>query len=74
MKWEEAAIMPDHMHALIRMQGGHQRLGDVIGGFKAAVTREIRRTGDTCVAHTCVAHTCVAHTCVAHTCVAHTCV
>ena len=65
MKWEEAVIMPDHMHALIRMQGGHQRLGDIIGGFKAAVSREIRR-GNTCVAHTCVAHTCVAHTCVAH--------
>jgi len=49
MKWEEAVIMPDHFHALIRMEGGHQRLGDVVGGFKAAVTREIRR-GDTCVA------------------------
>lgn len=52
MQWEEAVIMPDHMHALIRMQGGHQRLGDVIGGFKAAVTRELRRrrTGDIHVA------------------------
>lgn len=28
MKWEAAVIMPDHMHALIRMQGGYQRLGD----------------------------------------------
>ena len=46
MRWEAAVIMPDHLHALIRMQGGHQRLGDVIGGFKAAVTRRIRR-GDT---------------------------
>jgi len=52
IKWEEAVIMPDHMHALIRMDGGHQRLGDVIGGFKAAVTREIRR-GDTGVAPSC---------------------
>ena len=43
MKWEEAVIMPDHFHALIRMEGGHQRLGDVVGGFKAAVTRKIRR-------------------------------
>jgi len=43
MKWEEAVIMPDHVHALIRMQGGDERLGDVIGGFKAAVTRELRR-------------------------------
>ncbi|MBA4387392.1 MAG: hypothetical protein C0404_05385 [Verrucomicrobia bacterium] len=43
MKWEEAAIMPDHVHALIRMQGGYQRLGDIIGGFKAAVSRELRR-------------------------------
>jgi REP element-mobilizing transposase RayT len=45
MKWEAAVIMPDHMHALIRMQGGHQRLGDIIGGFKAAVTGELRRRG-----------------------------
>ena len=45
MKWEEAVIMPDHLHVLIRMQGGHQRLGDIIGGFKAAVTRELRRRG-----------------------------
>ena len=51
MQWEETVIMPDHVHALIRMQGGHQRLGDAIGGFKAAVTRELRRrTGDTGVA------------------------
>ena len=60
MKWEEAVIMPDHMHALIRMQGGHQRLGDIIGGFKAAVSREIRR-GNTCVARSRVAHGSVAH-------------
>jgi REP element-mobilizing transposase RayT len=50
MKWEEAVIMPDHLHALIRLQGGHARLGDVIGGFKAAVSREIRRMGETGVA------------------------
>ena len=49
MQWEEAVIMPDHFHALIRMQGGHQRLGDVIGGFKSAVSREIRR-GEACLA------------------------
>lgn len=50
MRWDEAVIMPDHLHALIRMEGGHQRLGDVIGGFKAAVSRELHRRGDTCVA------------------------
>jgi putative transposase len=50
MKWEAAVIMPDHMHALIRMQGRSQRLGDVIGGFKAAVSRELRRRGDIHVA------------------------
>ena len=50
MKWEETVIMPDHLHALIRMEGGHQRLGDVVGGFKSAVTREMRRRGDACVA------------------------
>jgi REP element-mobilizing transposase RayT len=41
MQWQEAVIMPDHVHALIRMEGGYQRLGDVIGGFKAAVSREM---------------------------------
>lgn len=50
MRWEEAVIMPDHFHALIRLDGGHAPLGDVIGGFKAAVTREIRRRGDIHVA------------------------
>lgn len=50
MKWEEVAIMPDHMHALIRMEGGHQRLGDVVGGFKAAVSREMHRGADISVA------------------------
>ena len=51
MHWEEAVIMPDHFHALIRLEGGHAPLGDIIGGFKAAVTRHLRsRTGDTCVA------------------------
>ena len=53
MKWEEAIIMPDHFHALIRLKGGHLPLGDIIGGFKSAVSRELRRlsrTGDTCVA------------------------
>ena len=49
MKWEEVVIMPDHLHALIQLKGGHSPLGDVIGGFKAAVTRKIRR-GNTCVA------------------------
>lgn len=41
MAWDEAVIMPDHVHALIRMEGGYQRLGDVIGGFKAAVSRNM---------------------------------
>ena len=40
MSWGEWVIMPDHFHALIRLQEGDLRLGDVIGGFKAAVSRE----------------------------------
>lgn len=40
MRWGEWVIMPDHLHALVRMQAGPLRLGDVIGGFKAAVSRE----------------------------------
>jgi len=43
MRWGEWVIMPDHFHALIRMQKGKLRLGDVIGGFKAAVSREWNR-------------------------------
>ena len=43
MRWEEAAIMPDHFHALIQVAGGHAPLGDIVGGFKAAVSRELRR-------------------------------
>lgn len=52
MRWEEAVIMPDHFHALIAIDGGHAPLGDIIGGFKAAVSRELRRRcrGNTCVA------------------------
>ncbi len=56
MRWEEAVIMPDHFHALIRMEGGHAHLGDVVGGFKAAVTRELRRRrGEACLARACLA-------------------
>ena len=51
MRWGEWVIMPDHFHALIRMQKGDLRLGDVIGGFKAAVSREWRR-GEACLAPT----------------------
>ncbi len=46
MSWGERVIMPDHFHALIRMKAGPLRLGDVIGGFKAAVTREWNRARD----------------------------
>ncbi len=48
-QWLEWVIMPDHFHALIRMEGGHLRLGDIVGGFKSAVSREWRR-GNACVA------------------------
>ncbi len=43
-KWVEWVVMPDHFHALIQMDGGHLRLGDIIGGFKSAVSREWRAT------------------------------
>jgi len=43
MEWVSHVIMPDHFHALVRMPRGHLRLGDVIGGFKSAVSREMRR-------------------------------
>jgi len=46
MSWGAWVIMPDHFHALVRMQAGPLRLGDVIGGFKAAVSREWNRARD----------------------------
>ena len=45
----EFVVMPDHFHGLIRIQKGPSALGHVIGAFKAAVSRRIRR-GDTHVA------------------------
>jgi REP element-mobilizing transposase RayT len=46
MRWEEAVIMPDHFHALIRLEGGHLSLGNVLGGFKSAVSRELHRRAE----------------------------
>ncbi len=55
MRWGEWVIMPDHLHALIHMSKGPLRLGDVIGGFKAAVSREWNRRGEACLAPACIA-------------------
>lgn len=51
-RWVEWVVMPDHFHALIRMEGGGLRLGDIVGGFKSAVSREWRRArrGEACLA------------------------
>jgi putative transposase len=43
MRWGEWVIMPDHFHALIYMKAGKLRLGDVVGGFKSAVSREWKK-------------------------------
>jgi hypothetical protein len=45
----EFVVMPDHFHGLIRIGEGVSALGNVIGAFKAAVSRKIRR-GDRHVA------------------------
>ncbi|MCU0858694.1 MAG: hypothetical protein MUC65_09875 [Pontiellaceae bacterium] len=42
MAWGARVIMPDHFHAIVRIKGGYGRLGDVITGFKAGVTRALR--------------------------------
>lgn len=42
-------VMPDHFHGLIRIRKGRSELGHVIGAFKAAVSRAIRRLHDTSV-------------------------
>jgi len=36
-------VMPDHFHGLIHIRKGKSELGHVIGAFKAAVSRRIRR-------------------------------
>jgi REP element-mobilizing transposase RayT len=47
----EFVVMPDHFHGLIEIRPGASGLGHVIGAFKAAVSRRIRRCrGDTPVA------------------------
>ena len=48
--WKEWIIMPDHFHALIEIRGGGLRLGDIVGGFKSAVSRELHRRGNACIA------------------------
>lgn len=45
----EFVVMADHFHGLIRIRPGASELGHVVGAFKAAVSRRIRR-GDTRVA------------------------
>ncbi len=41
----EFVAMPDHFHGLIKIRKGASELGHVIGAFKAAVSRRIRRGG-----------------------------
>ena len=43
----EFVVMPDHFHGLIRIRKGPSELGHVIGAFKAAASRRIRRGDDT---------------------------
>jgi len=42
MSWDTSVIMPDHFHALVRVEKGAP-LGEVVGGFKSAVSREIHK-------------------------------
>ena len=39
VRLDEFVVMPDHFHALIRLDKGCAPLGEVIGAFKAAVSR-----------------------------------
>lgn len=51
MQWGEWVIMPDHFHAIVEIErGDHGGLADVMTGFKAGVTRSLRRRGDILVA------------------------
>jgi putative transposase len=48
---DEHVVMPDHFHGLMRLDAGGASLGEVIGAFKAAVSRGMRR-GEMHLAHT----------------------
>lgn len=68
MHWEESVIMPDHFHALIRIQpGGKVSLGNVVGGFKSAVSRHIHMRMDPVGARACPAQISSARACPAQT-------
>ena len=38
-----AVVMPNHIHGLVGLTGGGVALGTIVGTYKAAVTRKIRR-------------------------------
>ena len=42
-----AVVMPNHVHGIIVLAGGGAALGTIIGNYKAAVTRLVRREQST---------------------------
>jgi putative transposase len=43
---DEFIVMPNHVHGIIILSDAHTKLGTVVGSYKAAVTRRIRRECD----------------------------
>ena len=44
VKVDQFAVMPNHVHLLLYLDPGGKKLKDVVGGWKAYVTREARKT------------------------------
>jgi REP element-mobilizing transposase RayT len=42
---DTSIVMPDHLHAVLVLDGGAASLSTVVGNVKAAVARETRQTG-----------------------------
>ena len=41
---DKAVVMPNHIHAIVYLQGGKSNLSRVIGSYKSFVTRKIHET------------------------------
>jgi putative transposase len=50
-----AVVMPNHVHGIIVLMGGGAALGTIIGNYKAAVTRQVRK--QQCTAPKTIWHT-----------------
>ena len=45
VKVDKFVVMPNHIHVILVLEDGKTKLSDVIGQYKSAVTRKLRKTG-----------------------------